>query len=262
MRASRSGRWWCFEGGSEGPAPRAPRDTSTRMKTPAVSIRPVRRDDEDALWDMLRPVIEAGETYTFPRDLGRDEALAYWLSAAHAAHIAEIDGVPVGTYWLRPNQPGGGDHVCNCAYVTASGAEGRGVGRTMLAHSLELARVRGYRAMPVQLRRRPRTHAPSRPGSGRAFGRGRLPGAFLHPARRFRRCAGDVEGPRRLSFPCRSSRNTRRALRHRQRQRGGGRLVIGMSRPAHAPQARRNPASEVLKSSRYSVSSLISPSQR
>jgi len=155
------------------------------MKTPAVSIRPVRRDDEGALWDMLAPVIEAGETYAFPRDLGRDEALAYWLSPAHTAHVAEIDGVPVGTYWLRTNQPGGGDHVCNCAYVTASGAEGRGVAREMLAHSLELARARGYRAMQFNFVVATNARAVATWERAGFSVVGRLPGAFLHPREGF-----------------------------------------------------------------------------
>jgi len=37
--------------------------------------------------------------------------------------------------------------VANCGYVTAAGISGRGVGRTMCAHSLEYARRRGFRAM-------------------------------------------------------------------------------------------------------------------
>ena len=189
---------------------------------------------------MLAPVIEAGETYAFPRDLGRNEALAYWLSAAHAAHIAEIDGVPVGTYWLRTNQPGGGDHVCNCAYVTASGAEGRGVGRTMLAHSLELARIRGYRAMQFNFVVATNTRAVATWGAGgnfRSWGGCRAPS--FTPREGFVDALGDVEGPRRLSFPCRSSRNNSPSPSSSAAPRGQA-LHRGDYR-GYAPLARRNP---------------------
>lgn len=155
------------------------------MKTPPVSIRPARPEDDDAIWGMLRPVIETGETYTFPRDLGRDEALAYWTGPAHAAHVAEIEGVPVGTCWLRSNQPGGGDHVCNCAYVTASGAEGQGVAREMLAHSLDLARARGYRAMQFNFVVATNARAIATWERAGFSVVGRLPGAFRHPRQGF-----------------------------------------------------------------------------
>ena len=35
--------------------------------------------DEAALWaDLLQPTFRAGETYCVPRDVGREDALAYW----------------------------------------------------------------------------------------------------------------------------------------------------------------------------------------
>jgi GNAT superfamily N-acetyltransferase len=48
---------------------------------------------------------------------------------------------------MRPNQAGGGRHVCNCGYMTDAAATGRGVARRMCEHSLEYARSHGYRAM-------------------------------------------------------------------------------------------------------------------
>ena len=61
--------------------------------------------------------------------------------------MAEEDGVIVGTYYMRPNEAGGGKHVCNCGYMTRGHATGRGVARQMCLHSLDHARKRGYRAM-------------------------------------------------------------------------------------------------------------------
>jgi ribosomal protein S18 acetylase RimI-like enzyme len=77
----------------------------------------------------------------------REDALAYWSAPGHTVFVAEGDDGVVGTYYLRANQLGGGDHVANCAYVTAVDATGRGVARAMCAHSLEAARARGFRAM-------------------------------------------------------------------------------------------------------------------
>src|SRR5690242_2952281 len=93
------------------------------------------------------PVIREGATYTLETDLGEAEALAYWLAPEKDTFVAEENGVIVGTYFIRPNQAGGGGHVCNCGYMTRTAAIGRGVARTMCQHSMKYARERGYRAM-------------------------------------------------------------------------------------------------------------------
>ncbi|AZQ69548.1 GNAT family N-acetyltransferase [Silicimonas algicola] len=94
---------------------------------------------------MLEPVFRAGDTYAIDRDIPREEALAYWLS--EHAFVAEADGIAIGTYYIRRNYKGGGSHVCNCGYITARHAEGRGVARAMLTHSLDEARRIGFEAM-------------------------------------------------------------------------------------------------------------------
>src|SRR5215471_15232780 len=103
--------------------------------------------DADAVWAILEPVIRAGETYTLPRDMNRESALAFWLSPNHEVFVAEDNGKIVGTYILRANQQGGGSHVSNCGYITAPHATGRGIARAMCAHSLDRAKQRGFRAM-------------------------------------------------------------------------------------------------------------------
>jgi ribosomal protein S18 acetylase RimI-like enzyme len=114
-----------------------------------LAIREARADDADAdaIWVILEPVIRAGETYPLPRNMIREDALAYWFSAGHEVFVAEDDGRVVGTYYLRPNQLGGGSHVANCGYMTAPAATGRGIARAMCVHSLEHARRRGFQAM-------------------------------------------------------------------------------------------------------------------
>jgi ribosomal protein S18 acetylase RimI-like enzyme len=110
-------------------------------------IRPGVEADADAIWTILEPVIRAGETYAFPRDWNRADAMAYWHSPGHDVFVAGKTGAVVGTYYLRANHRGGGAHVANCGYVTAAGSTGRGIARAMCWHSLALARARGFRAM-------------------------------------------------------------------------------------------------------------------
>lgn len=147
----------------------------------AVTLRPATPDDDDALWDLLRPVFCAGDTYTVDRDIGRAAALAYWKGADHGVWLAEADGRPLGSYYLKTNQRGGGAHVCNCGFVTGPAARGRGVARTMLDHALDSARAAGFRAMQFNFVVETNARAIdiwTRAGFQTV---GRLPRAFQHP---------------------------------------------------------------------------------
>ena len=110
-------------------------------------VRPDTAADADALWAVLEPVIRAGETYAYPRNLGRDAALAAWHPAGGHTFVAELDARIAGTYLLKANQGGPGSHVANCGYMVASWARGRGLGEALCRHSLDTARGLGFRAM-------------------------------------------------------------------------------------------------------------------
>lgn len=144
-------------------------------------IRPAGPDDAAAIWQIIEPVIRAGETYALPRDLSQAEALAYWLAADRDGFVAEEAGQLLGSYYLRANQSGGGSHVANCGYMTARAATGRGVARAMCLHSLEHARARGFRAMQFNFVVGTNERA-VRLWQSLGFAIvGTLPGAFNHP---------------------------------------------------------------------------------
>jgi GNAT superfamily N-acetyltransferase len=150
-----------------------------------IAVRAASPSDSNAIWSILEPTIRAGETYTLPRDMAREAALAWWFSPAHEVFLAEENGSAVGTYFLRPNQQGGGAHVANCGYITAPLAMGRGVARAMCAHSLERARARGFRAMQFNFVVSANERAVR---LWQSFGFeivGRLPRAFEHPSAGF-----------------------------------------------------------------------------
>ena len=112
-----------------------------------MTIRPATSGDRDAIWAILEPTIRAGETYTLPRDMSREQALEYWFAPEKETFVWEENCIVLGTYFLKANQQGGGSHVANCGYVTSTAAQGRGIARAMCLHSIEHARQRGYRAM-------------------------------------------------------------------------------------------------------------------
>lgn len=123
--------------------PPAPAPWEIREATPA---------DWAAIWEILEPVIRAGETFTWDRDTTEAQARAKWFKTAPgqtfvAVGRGETGGVVLGTGELHPNQAGGGSHVANAAYMVRAGYGGRGVARALCAYSLDAARAAGFRAM-------------------------------------------------------------------------------------------------------------------
>jgi ribosomal protein S18 acetylase RimI-like enzyme len=119
-------------------------------RDPQVFIRPA-TGDAAAIWTVIEPAIRAGETYTLPPDLSKDDALGYWFSPKHEVFVALSDGQVVGSYYLRPNWGGGGSHVANCGYMTAPWAAGSGIAKAMCQHSLDHARNSGFLAMQFNI---------------------------------------------------------------------------------------------------------------
>ena len=148
-------------------------------------IRPARPEDAAAIWAIIGPTIRAGETYALDPNVSEAEALAYWQGADKETFVAEENGLVLGTYYIRPNQAGGGKHVCNCGYMTSAASTGRGIARRMCEHSLAHAVARGYRAMQFNFVVGSNERA-VRLWQSLGFDIvGRLPLAFDHPTRGF-----------------------------------------------------------------------------
>lgn len=144
-------------------------------------FRPSAPDDAEALWSILHAVLAAGETYAWAPGTSRDEALALWHPPGGHTLVAVAGARIVGTYVLKANQPGLGNHVANCGYMVAPEARGQGVGEAMCRHSLELARSLGFRAMQFN------AVVSTNRGAIKVWERcgftivGTVPGAFRHP---------------------------------------------------------------------------------
>jgi L-amino acid N-acyltransferase YncA len=112
-----------------------------------MKIRPATDSDQNAIWEIFREVIAAGETYPLEPDISREDALAYWFQRKSYVFVAEKDGEIVGSYTLHANQAAGGKHVANAAFIVAKRGRGQGVGRALGEHCLREARRVGFRAM-------------------------------------------------------------------------------------------------------------------
>jgi GNAT superfamily N-acetyltransferase len=159
--------------------PRLPR-SSGKGKQLSLKIREIRSDEFELVWSIFHDVISTGDTYAYPPDLSIDEARISWTAPPARAFLGEHDGAVVGTYTLRPNQPGLGNHVANAGYMVTPAARGQGIARMLCEHSIENARHAGFTAMQFNF------VVSSNEGAVRLWQRcgfsvvGRVPGAFRH----------------------------------------------------------------------------------
>jgi L-amino acid N-acyltransferase YncA len=116
-----------------------------------VTIRKAEPSDSDAIWRIFHQVVRRGDTYTYDPETTNEQAYSIWMSHEHTTYVACLDDQVVGTYILRPNQPGLGSHVANAAYMVGEDWRGKGVGKAMCEHSLEEARRMGFHAMQFNM---------------------------------------------------------------------------------------------------------------
>ena len=121
------------------------------MLNPEIKIRKVTTADYEAIWQIIQPAIAAGDSLAFDPDSSRQEMLDFWCAASKYTYVAELEGSVLGTYFLKANQPGLGSHVVNAGYITANGHTGKGIARTMCAHSLVEAKALGFTHMQYNI---------------------------------------------------------------------------------------------------------------
>ena len=157
------------------------------MNNAPFQIRRARPEDFHQIWPTLQAIAASGEVFAWPRDISFEQARHLWMEqAAQLVCVAERnDGVILGSYYVKPNQMGGGAHVCNAGYAVADAARGQGVAAALCEHSQQQARALGFTAMQfnfVVSSNESAVHLWTRLGFETV---GRLPGAFEHPQQGF-----------------------------------------------------------------------------
>jgi ribosomal protein S18 acetylase RimI-like enzyme len=148
-----------------------------------LNIREATREEFEQIWPIFHEIAAAGETYAYRRDITKEQARKLWMDDPRKTYVFEEDSQILGTYIIKTNQSGPGDHVCNCGYMVSSAARGRGLATAMCEHSQKIARELGYKAMQFNF------VASTNAGAVRLWNKlgfatvGRLPKAFHHPSK-------------------------------------------------------------------------------
>lgn len=116
-----------------------------------LHIRPALDDDFEEIWPIFHQVVRSADTYPYPPDTTRKAAFGIWMTPPVTPYMACEGDIAVGTYYLKPNQPGQGAHVANAGFMVDPACRGRGIGRLMGEHAVQEARRLGYLAMQFNL---------------------------------------------------------------------------------------------------------------
>jgi L-amino acid N-acyltransferase YncA len=148
-----------------------------------MEIREATPEDWPAIWPIIRDVTSAGETFSWPTDVGEGQARAMWVGEPpRRAFVAvDPDGSVAGTATMGPNHMGPAAHVATASFMVAAGQNGRGVGRALGEHVVEAARADGYRAMQFNAVVEANTRAVALWQSLGFHIIGTVPEAFHHP---------------------------------------------------------------------------------
>jgi GNAT superfamily N-acetyltransferase len=152
----------------------------------AMEIREATAADWPAMWAVMRPIIAAGQTYAWDRDMAEERARSYWMHQpplpAGRTLVAVIDGAIAGTAEFHPNFGGPGSHIANAGFMVDPAYGGRGVGRALGAYVVDAARADGFRAMQFNAVVSTNTHAVALWESLGFDILATIPEGFRHPA--------------------------------------------------------------------------------
>jgi ribosomal protein S18 acetylase RimI-like enzyme len=117
-----------------------------------MQIRKFEETDWDQVWPLIKKVFRAGETYAFSPKITEEEAHYVWIELPKETYVVTGPNSAIhGTYYIKPNQPGLGAHVCNCGYIVSESARGKGIATRMCEHSQQVAVNLGFGAMQFNL---------------------------------------------------------------------------------------------------------------
>ncbi|MEU6657488.1 GNAT family N-acetyltransferase [Streptomyces sp. NPDC046821] len=110
-------------------------------------IRDANDSDWARIWPFWRQIVEAGETYGWDPQTPEPQARTLWMGPGRRVYVAELDGVVVGSAYVKPNYGGPAASIANAGFMVDPAHAGRGIGRALAEYVLERAKADGYRAM-------------------------------------------------------------------------------------------------------------------
>ena len=109
-------------------------------------IRQATPADLEAMWAIFQSVIATGDTLPFADGFDLETFKSHWLGTQHSC-VAVVSSNVLGMYKSGANYPDLGSHVASATYVVSPAAQGKGIGRALVEHSIAKAQSDGFMAM-------------------------------------------------------------------------------------------------------------------
>jgi len=116
------------------------------------TIRKYVEEDWPEVWGIIEPIFRAGDSYPCDPNISENDAYIYWVEKPIVTFVATDESEEmVGTYYIVPDQPGLGSHICNCGYIVSQKHRRRGVGRELCLDSQKKARHLSFKGVRFNL---------------------------------------------------------------------------------------------------------------
>ena len=109
-----------------------------------LSIRKAIESDYDQVWEIFSKIIETGDTYVFNPNTQKKDLKKHWFAENMETYVIEENDQILGTYMIKPNQIDLGNHIANCGYMVSPNVQGKGIGKKLCEHSLQIAKENGF----------------------------------------------------------------------------------------------------------------------
>ena len=114
----------------------------------SLQFSPMTAKEFALFWPTFQAIVAAQETYAIDPHISQEEAFALWCQTPRLSMaVKDEQGTLLGSYYLKANAAGPGQHVCNCGYMVTPQARGKGVASAMCEHSQQEAVTQGFKAM-------------------------------------------------------------------------------------------------------------------
>ena len=113
-----------------------------------MQIRAYAEGDWPAVWQIVREVVRAGDTFTYDPTMSEQQCREIWVKPPPGRTVVVLDGDRVlATAHMDSNRPGPGAHVSTASFMVGADARGRGIGSALVEDALAWAREGGYAGM-------------------------------------------------------------------------------------------------------------------
>ncbi len=116
-----------------------------------MNIRKATEFDFDKVWEIFSKVIKTGDTYVFNPNTPKEDLKKHWFADYMETFVIEENKQILGTYIIKPNQIGLGNHIANCSYMVNPNTQGKGIGKKLCEHSIEVARKKNFEGIQFNI---------------------------------------------------------------------------------------------------------------